>query len=393
MQIFVKKLNGEYITIDVDPDDTIANLLWRLQGKKGVMLEQRLAFQGKVLDESGTIASSGIQKESTLHLGYFRRRQLPRFLAVPPEAVISSSSSRMVVEDEKNKKSEDGGVNEEEKNDNDAGGINRVTNRIRGEYRRWVEAQQQDRSSTSELPSAPPTDLEPELGACTLLTSLEEATRTRTLRFIMEGSPASPYADGKFEVVLWFCPDYPFKPFSIQMVTPIYHPLIGFPEFIQPPQPQLQQSESKPGSEGTTENAKPVIDWGPKAVRGAMLLTSKHDPVLADDTWSPAKSSLDARRVLRWMLANPVWDEFDLHDFPSAYQEYYRDWLTNKASSISTRRGISLSSTPCAVGRLRRHRYCTREFKIDVIRLLLVRLPVPCELVMHIIGQMWILYQ
>jgi hypothetical protein len=47
MQIFVKKLNGESIAIDVDPDDSIDDLLGRLQGLKGVMPEQRLAFLGR----------------------------------------------------------------------------------------------------------------------------------------------------------------------------------------------------------------------------------------------------------------------------------------------------------------------------------------------------------
>jgi cyclopropane fatty-acyl-phospholipid synthase-like methyltransferase len=123
-----------------------------------------------------------------------------------------------------------------------------------------------------------------------------------------------------------------------------------------------------------------------------MILTSKQEPVLSNDTWSPAKTSMDAARMLRWMVSNPVWGEFDLHDFPSAYQEYYRDWLTNKAVHLDKAREIAQLYS-LRRWSPRRHRYCTHEFKIDVIRLLLVRLPVPCELVMHIIGQMWILYQ
>jgi hypothetical protein len=156
----------------------------------------------------------------------------------------------------------EGKGNVEQKNDNETESNRRLTYRIRAEYRAWNEALQRDsaitllhRPATSTTPSAviPAETISTEQGSgrCTLLTSLEEATRTKTMRLLVEGSPESPYADGKFEVVLWFCPDYPFKPFSIQMVTPIYHPLICFPEFIQLP---TLLPEAKPGAEGAMED-------------------------------------------------------------------------------------------------------------------------------------------
>ncbi|KAL3651549.1 60S ribosomal protein L40A [Castilleja foliolosa] len=63
MQIFVKNLTGETITLEVDSGDTINDLKAKIQDKEGVPAEQqRLIFGDEELEDDLTLADYSFQK-------------------------------------------------------------------------------------------------------------------------------------------------------------------------------------------------------------------------------------------------------------------------------------------------------------------------------------------
>ena len=69
MVIFTKMPNGNLISLDVTPNDSVENVKWKIHEIEGVLPDQqRLIFAGKVLDNSLTLRAYNIRRESTLYV-------------------------------------------------------------------------------------------------------------------------------------------------------------------------------------------------------------------------------------------------------------------------------------------------------------------------------------
>ena len=71
MQIFVARMSGGHIALDVEPTDSIWNIKQKIDEKEGHDPDdQILIFARQTLDDDCTLCGRSIQKESTLHLNF-----------------------------------------------------------------------------------------------------------------------------------------------------------------------------------------------------------------------------------------------------------------------------------------------------------------------------------
>jgi len=69
MKISVKVVNGTTFSVEIEPSDTILYVKAMIQTKEGIpIVEQRLVFAGKQLENEFTLADYNIQNERIIHL-------------------------------------------------------------------------------------------------------------------------------------------------------------------------------------------------------------------------------------------------------------------------------------------------------------------------------------
>ena len=69
MQVFVKTLTSKTITIKVKTSDTIENMKQKIRVKTGLSPDnQKLEYQGQILEDYKSVYGSQILEKSTLHL-------------------------------------------------------------------------------------------------------------------------------------------------------------------------------------------------------------------------------------------------------------------------------------------------------------------------------------
>jgi hypothetical protein len=69
MEVWVKGLDGEMMTIRINSSDDVVNLKEKILYKTAIPVhDQRLIFSGKQLEDGRTLADYNIQDKTTIHL-------------------------------------------------------------------------------------------------------------------------------------------------------------------------------------------------------------------------------------------------------------------------------------------------------------------------------------
>ena len=70
MQIFVKTLDARTLSLDVSPNDTVADVKLKIQDKDGMTpaCQQRLIWAGRQLEDGRTLGDYPIKMGSTLNI-------------------------------------------------------------------------------------------------------------------------------------------------------------------------------------------------------------------------------------------------------------------------------------------------------------------------------------
>lgn len=101
MQIFVKKLTGENISVEVESSDTIEALKEKIYQIDNTFLpeQQRLIFEGKEIENGRTLADYNVQKESTIHLILALNKEKFKVIFDANGGTFNESKDTLVIEE------------------------------------------------------------------------------------------------------------------------------------------------------------------------------------------------------------------------------------------------------------------------------------------------------
>lgn len=188
-----------------------------------------------------------------------------------------------------------------------------------------------------------------------ITTDHEQVINTGNLVVIVEGPTGSPYEGGRFELRVQFPQGYPHTPIMMQMITPIYHPLIYFPWKF-------------PDAGG---QRAPLLYQVTQP--GQMTIVNSDDATNFAQHWKINVTLVELLRHLKEMLLRPGQQAVVTTVLKRAcHFPGYNEWTAPGVKELHLERARATTQFQFGRWSPNRHKSCFSAFRKDVVVLLLV---------------------